>query len=100
MTNGEWAHTLKGKANRVFNKVRDRTEAKGLVWNIKPEDFYAIWFQALICPICGKPFSTMYGKLKSIRIVNLEQDKVVKPENIAIVHYACNKLGNQNARKS
>jgi hypothetical protein len=100
MANGKWGQSLKGKANRVFNKVRDRAEAKGFTWNVKPDDFYAIWFRSDTCWICGKPFSALYGKLKSIRLVNLGTSKVVKPENISVVHYSCNKLGNQNARKN
>jgi hypothetical protein len=100
MANRNWAHTLKGKANRVFNKVRDRVEAKGLTWDVRPEDFYSVWFRSATCWMCNKPFSALYGQLKSIRIMNLGTSKIVKPENLRVVHYACNKLGNQNAKKT
>lgn len=100
MPNGEWGHTSKGRANRKYNKLKLRLAAKELTLNVRPEDFYIIYFGAKECAICGKPFGIMYGMLKSIRVTGYGKDGIVRPEHLKIVHVTCNRLGNQNARKN
>jgi predicted nucleic-acid-binding Zn-ribbon protein len=100
MPNGDWGRTPKGKANRNYNKLKQRLIAKGLTLNVRPEDFYVIYFKATECAICGNKFGAMYGTLKSIRVAGYGKDKIVRPEHIKIVHVTCNRLGNQNARKN
>ena len=100
MPNGDWGRTPKGKANRIYNKLKLRLAAQGLTLNVRPDDFYVIYFGAQECAICGRRFGAAYGTFKSIRISGHGSDGIIKPEHLKIVHVTCNRLGNQNARKN
>lgn len=100
MPNGNWGRTPKGKANRNYNKLRLRVEAKGLTLNVRPEDFYIIYLNAQKCAMCGKPFGVSYGVLRAIKVSGYGSDGIVKPEHLQIVHLTCSRMGNQNARKN
>jgi len=100
MPNGEWAHTDKGHASKVFYKFKYRWQKKGYEVDITTKQFYPVYLKALRCGVCGGGFGTGADErshVKSIKVDVEEDCKVITIKDITIVHLSCNMLGNTNA---
>ena len=89
----KWVKTTKGQARRLYDKFKKRWEEKGYTVKFSAKQFYPIFLNQECCGICGGQFSDIRrGLHKSVRVKDsliLRQNKIINPEDLLIVHYAC-----------